>query len=58
MTEEDRLLTPKEVARRFRVSSKTVTRWAAAGRISCITTPGGHKRFRTSVVMKALEEEK
>ena len=29
----DRLLTPGEVAALFRVDPKTVTRWAAAGRI-------------------------
>src|SRR2546423_15467245 len=41
----DRLLTPGEVAALFRVDPKTVTRWAAAGRISSIRTPGGHRRF-------------
>jgi excisionase family DNA binding protein len=43
---KDRLLTPGEVAQLFRVDPKTVTRWAAAGRISSIRTPGGHRRFR------------
>src|SRR4051812_49716645 len=42
----ERLLTPGEVASLFRVDPKTVTRWAAAGRISSIRTPGGHRRFR------------
>jgi excisionase family DNA binding protein len=49
----ERLLTPGEVAALFRVDPKTVTRWAAAGRISSIRTPGGHRRFRESEV-KAL----
>lgn len=49
----ERLLTPSEVAALFRVDPKTVTRWAAAGRISSIRTPGGHRRFRESEV-KAL----
>ena len=49
----ERLLTPSEVATLFRVDPKTVTRWAAAGRISSIRTPGGHRRFRESEV-KAL----
>ncbi len=40
-----RLLTPGEVATMFRVDPKTVTRWAAAGRIRSIRTPGGHRRF-------------
>jgi excisionase family DNA binding protein len=46
----ERLLTPGEVAAVFRVDPKTVTRWAAAGRISSIRTPGGHRRFRQSAV--------
>lgn len=50
----DRLLTPGEVATLFRVDPKTVTRWAAAGRISSIRTPGGHRRFRESEVRLLL----
>ena len=53
----DRLLTPGEVAAPFRVDPKTVTRWAAAGRISSIRTPGGHRRFRESEVRALLEGE-
>lgn len=51
--QDDDMLTPGEVARLFRVDPKTVTRWAAAGRISAIKTPGGHRRFRVGDV-KAL----
>ena len=50
-----RLLTPGEVATLFRVDPKTVTRWAAAGRISSIRTPGGHRRFREAEVRALLE---
>lgn len=46
----DRLLTPAEVASMFRVDPKTVTRWASAGRLGSIRTPGGHRRFRESEV--------
>ena len=49
------LLTPAEVATMFRVDPKTVTRWAAAGRIGSIRTPGGHRRFRESEVRALLE---
>jgi excisionase family DNA binding protein len=52
---DDRLLTPGEVAVLFRVDPKTVTRWAAAGRIGSIRTPGGHRRFRESEVRALLE---
>ncbi|MFF5325321.1 BldC family transcriptional regulator [Janibacter hoylei] len=47
----EKLLTPGEVAATFRVDPKTVQRWAAAGRISSIRTPGGHRRFRMSDVL-------
>lgn len=50
------LLTAREVAAMFRVDPKTVTRWAAAGRISAIRTPGGHRRYRTAEVLKLLEQ--
>lgn len=41
----EKLLTPGEVAERFRVDPKTVTRWAKAGLLSSIKTPGGHRRY-------------
>jgi excisionase family DNA binding protein len=45
MPELEPLLTPAEVALMFRVDPKTVTRWANAGRLTSIRTPGGHRRF-------------
>ena len=57
MEARERLLTPGEVASLFRVDPKTVTRWAAAGRISSIRTPGGHRRFRESEVRALLSGE-
>ncbi|GAA3246614.1 MULTISPECIES: BldC family transcriptional regulator [Pseudonocardia] len=53
---EERLLTPGEVAGLFRVDPKTVTRWASAGRIGSIRTPGGHRRFRESEVRGLLAD--
>jgi excisionase family DNA binding protein len=52
--QKDRMLTPSEVAALFRVDPKTVTRWAASGRVSSIRTPGGHRRFRESEIRKLL----
>jgi len=40
---DNRLLTPAEVAAMLRVDPKTVTRWARAGKLSSIRTPGGHR---------------
>lgn len=50
----ERLLTPGEVATLFRVDPKTVTRWASAGRIGSIRTPGGHRRFPETEVRALL----
>jgi excisionase family DNA binding protein len=55
--DSERLLTPGEVAALFRVDPKTVTRWAASGRISSIRTPGGHRWFRESEVRALLRGE-
>ena len=52
--DDDALLTPAEVARMFRVSPKTVTRWARAGKLTAMRTLGGHRRFRASEVRGLL----
>lgn len=51
---DEKLYTPGEVAALFRVDPKTVTRWAASGRLTSIRTPGGHRRFRESDVRRLL----
>ena len=51
---DDALLTPAEVAQLFRVSPKTVTRWARSGKLTAMKTLGGHRRFRAGEVRSAL----
>ena len=51
---DDTLLTPGEVAARFRVDPKTVTRWANAGKLSAVRTLGGHRRFYEGEVRSLL----
>ena len=55
---DDRLMTPAEVAARFAVDPKTVTRWSqpvpANGNrpyLPCERTAGGHRRFKESDVV-------
>lgn len=43
---DDEILTPTEVAELLYVDRKTVGRWARKGKLPCITTPGGHRRYR------------
>lgn len=51
------LLTPREVAALFRVSVKTVARWARDdGKLSSVRTLGGHRRYRAVEVYDLLKE--
>jgi excisionase family DNA binding protein len=38
-------LRPAEVAELLGVSPKTVTRWAREGKLPCLRTLGGHRRY-------------
>jgi excisionase family DNA binding protein len=50
----EQLLTPGEVAALFGVDPKTVTRWAKAGRLDPVVTPGGHRRCPETKVLALL----
>ena len=50
----ERLMTPAEVAAMFGVNAKTPIRWANAGKLPSIKTPGGQNRFRESDVRAFL----
>ena len=54
-SELQQLLTPSEVAALFRVDPKTVSRWAATGKISAVRTLGGHRRFKAEEIYRLLE---
>lgn len=53
--EPPRLLTPGEVAELFGVDPRTVTRWARAGKLHPLRTPGGHRRYHASEVQDLIE---
>lgn len=54
--DDDDLITPAEAATMFRVSAKTVTRWAKAGKLpATIRTIGDHRRFRYGDLKPFLE---
>ena len=52
--EANALLTPSEVAAILYVDPKTVTRWAIAGKLNSIRTPGGHRRFLKSEILALM----
>ncbi|WP_295692610.1 BldC family transcriptional regulator [Lapillicoccus sp.] len=51
----EQLLTPAEVASRFHVDPKTVTRWATEGKLTARRTLGGHRRYLDSEVTRLLD---
>lgn len=51
------LMTPGQVAAVLQCDPKTVTRWAKAGKLRSIRTPGGHRRFYSDDVAKILRGE-
>ena len=50
----DSLLSRAEVAQMFNVSPSTVTRWAEEGRLVCVRTLGGHRRYRKESILRLL----
>lgn len=51
----EKLYMPSETARMLGVSARTVLIWARKGKIRCVRTPRGHRRYPESVI-KALRE--
>lgn len=56
--ETEPLLTPREVAKMFRVDPRTVTRWAKAGKLTTVRTMGGMRRYPEEEVLTLLEESR
>lgn len=53
-TTDSELMYPHEVATAFRVHTKTVAQWGAAGKLRSIQTPGGHRRYFAADVRALL----
>lgn len=51
---EIELMTPQEVGQAFRVDAKTVTRWAAAGKLDHFQTLGDHRRYYAAQINAML----
>lgn len=57
-TERERdYLTPGEVAQLLHVSPRTVNRWAREGKLTCVLTLGGHRRFPKAEVLAIVEDQ-
>lgn len=49
---------PAEIAEALNISPETLRQYAEAGRIPCVETPGGHRRYVLEDVKHALAMEK
>lgn len=49
MTEHE-FLTPAQAAKAFGVTTKTITKWANAGKLNVHRTLGNHRRFKRSEI--------
>lgn len=47
-------LTPGQVANMLHVSPKTISRWAKDGRVPCVVTLGGHRRFPREAIVEIV----
>ena len=54
--EEQHYLTRSRVAALFGVSPQSVTRWAREGRLPCVLTLGGQRRYPREAVARLLKE--
>lgn len=49
------LLKLSDVASIFNVAPCTVRRWTQSGRLPCVRTPGGQRRFRPEDVQRLID---
>jgi excisionase family DNA binding protein len=52
------LLTTQEAAALLGVGTTSIKRWADAGLLECVKTPGGHRRFPRSAVIAFVDPER
>ncbi|AOY83437.1 IS607 family transposase [Moorena producens JHB] len=50
-------LTPIEAQKKYGYNPRTLARWAEAGKIECIKSPGGHRRYLASSIERLIEGE-
>ncbi|NEO44302.1 MAG: IS607 family transposase [Moorea sp. SIO4A3] len=48
-------LTPIEAQERFGYHPRTLARWAETGKIECIRSPGGHRRYLASSIEQLID---
>lgn len=55
MPKDVRSYTPQQVATKFNVHVRSVSRWAARGKLPFFRTPGGHRRYYADQIDDLIE---
>ena len=53
--DEQELISPAQAAKMLGVSITTLRNWEKAGKIKCIKTLGGHRRYKRSEIEQILQ---
>jgi excisionase family DNA binding protein len=53
---QPRYILPSEAAEILLVSPKTISRWAAEGRLPFMRTLGGHRRYEEQAIRQLLQD--
>lgn len=51
-------LTPEQVCKQFGYHPKTISEWADSGKIECIKSPGGHRRYPESAFISSPKTDR
>lgn len=54
--ETNRFLKPKDVSRLLNITQTTLINWENSGRIQCVRTKGGHRRYLLSSIIERFPE--
>lgn len=57
MSANEKYIRPEEACRRLRVCADTLRSWDREGKIECVKTKGGHRRYKLSSVIQLQGEE-
>ena len=52
----EELVSPKQAAKMLGVCTDTLRNWTKDGKIKCVKTAGGHRRYKLSEINKLLED--
>jgi len=58
MSEKDKYIRPEEASRLLKVTVRTLLNWDYKGKVKCIKTKGGHRRFLLSDIISKIPEKR